>query len=400
MSSILTLPTRGLSDTPRSNSVVRRSPRTPSFDATKLTIEDSSRDLLGIDDPEPVKLSTRVIACLQYGLVSTSITLFNRAVFSVYHFNFPSFVTLVQILVSLVYMYALKWGGWVDLGSLSLDTAKRVAPLALFWWLYVVSGVTALRYLNVPMYSVLRRSTTLLVVAGEVYFFGKRPTRQSLVALVLMVGGAAVAGITDLTFSLPGYSWVAVCVVSTAVYLLLIKKLKDVTGLGQTTLLLYDRGLGQNTLLLYNSLLALPLMSTHLLLGTRELRGVAAFPALATPSFLLFLLVSCSQAFLLNLCIFSQAFFFSLCIFKWGHVGADSLSVESRCTLVNSPLATNVTGQMKDILTTALGMVLFGDVRYSALNVGGITLGLLGSVAYSVVSYLESTRAAPQRHLK
>ena len=25
-------------------------------------------------------------------------------------------------------------------------------PLALFWWLYVVSGVTALRYLNVPMY--------------------------------------------------------------------------------------------------------------------------------------------------------------------------------------------------------------------------------------------------------
>lgn len=31
-----------------------------------------------------------------------------------------------------------------------------------------------------------------------------------------------------------------------------------------------------------------------------------------------------------------------------------------RCTLINSPLATNVTGQMKDILTTALGMVIFG----------------------------------------
>lgn len=28
----------------------------------------------------------------------------------------------------------------------------QVFPLALFWWLYVVSGVTALRYLNVPMY--------------------------------------------------------------------------------------------------------------------------------------------------------------------------------------------------------------------------------------------------------
>lgn len=57
---------------------------------------------------------------------------------------------------------------------------------------------------------------------------------------------------------------------------------------------------------------------------------------------------------------------------------------------MNSPLATNVTGQMKDILTTALGMVLFSDVRYSALNVGGILLGLLGSISYSTVSYLES----------
>jgi len=29
---------------------------------------------------------------------------------------------------------------------------SQVFPLSLAWWLYVVSGVTALRYLNVPMY--------------------------------------------------------------------------------------------------------------------------------------------------------------------------------------------------------------------------------------------------------
>lgn len=37
--------------------------------------------------------------------------------------------------------------------------------------------------------------------------------------------------------------------------------------------------------------------------------------------------------------------------------------VPRSCTLVNSPLATNVTGQMKDILTTALGMVIFHGAR-------------------------------------
>lgn len=105
----------------------------------------------------------------------------------------------------------------------------------------MVSGVTALRYLNVPMYrcgclpdaasclhfscksvlleqqlctcfltslllrcSVIRRSTTLLVVSGEFWLFNNRPSRRSLAALLLMVGGAVVAGVTDLTFNLPG----------------------------------------------------------------------------------------------------------------------------------------------------------------------------------------------------
>ena len=45
-----------------------------------------------------------------------------------------------------------------------------------------------------------------------------------------MVAGAVVAGLTDLTYSLPGYLWVSVCAVSTAVYLLLIRLLKDRTG--------------------------------------------------------------------------------------------------------------------------------------------------------------------------
>ncbi len=47
---------------------------------------------------------------------------------------------------------------------------------------------------------------------------------------MVMVTGALIAGATDLTFSLPGYIWVAICAVSTAVYLLLIRLLKDKTG--------------------------------------------------------------------------------------------------------------------------------------------------------------------------
>ncbi|KAL6766751.1 hypothetical protein ACKKBG_A37200 [Auxenochlorella protothecoides x Auxenochlorella symbiontica] len=300
-------------------------------------------------EPTP---SQRAIICIQYGVVSVSITLFNRAVFSVYQFNFPAFVTLIQLLVSILYIYTLKYSGRLRVGALTIEGARRVAPLALFWWLYVVSGVTALRFLNVPMYSVLRRSTTLVVVAGEYLAFHKVPTGLSLMGLGLMTGGAIVAGLSDVTFNLAGYLWVAVCVFSTATYLLLIRKLKDT-------------GMNQHTLLLYNNVLALPLMLGMLLLGTNELAGVAAYPRLADPRFLVFLLVSCSQAFLLNVCIF-------------------------RCTLVNSALATNVSGQVKDILTTALGATLFSDVPLRPLNALGLALGLLGSTAYSYISYREA----------
>lgn len=76
--------------------------------------------------PCPTSNSSHPLPLPHAGLVSTSITLFNRAVFSVYHFNYPSFVTLVQILVSLVYMYGLNWAGWMELGSLSVATARKV----------------------------------------------------------------------------------------------------------------------------------------------------------------------------------------------------------------------------------------------------------------------------------
>ncbi len=49
-------------------------------------------------------------------------------------------------------------------------------------------------------------------------------------SIVVMLIGAIIAGATDLTYSLPGYIWVSVCAISTAMYLLLIRALKDSTG--------------------------------------------------------------------------------------------------------------------------------------------------------------------------
>eukprot|EP00873_Tetraselmis_striata_P039390 jgi/Tetstr1/459654/TSEL_005010.t1 len=308
----------------------------------------------GHQKPSPLK---QIMACVAYGSVSISITLFNKAIFAVYKFSYPNVVTLLQIMISIVYIRILGLTGHMKLAPFSFKTVQQLAPMTFFWWIYVFSGVTALNYLNIPMFSVLRRSTSIVVVAVNFALYRTLPTNDSMGALLVMVVGAIVAGMSDMTYNRAGYIWTFICVFSTAAYLTAIKWCKDKSGVGE------------HDLLLYNNLIALPFMAAYLYLATDELDTVWEYPRLHDPSFQLFLLLSISQAFLLNMCIFY-------------------------CTTTNSPLATSVTGQLKDLVMTSAGMVLFGDVIFNAVNITGLLIGLLGGVWYSYIGYKRTVAAA------
>ena len=285
--------------------------------------------------PKVVQRAPEVISCLAYGIVSVSITLFNKAIFSVYKFEYPTFVTLVQIVLSIFFMVLLSKARVIDFkmkgggGILGLKwtTGKRIFPLAFFWMLYVQSGLLALRYLTVPMFGVLRRSTTLITVLGEYLAFGKVTPASSMAAILVMVAGAALAGATDLSFNAAGYAWVSVCILSTAAFLILIRMLGN------------ELKLNQHALLLYNNALSLPMMLAWFLLATDEPKSVFSAPQWLDPSFLAFLLLSASQAFLLNLCMF------------W-------------CTTVTSALVTTVVGEYN----RDFGHYLFGSSHSKSIQ--------------------------------
>lgn len=175
--------------------------------------------------PKPT-LFEQLFACVAYGTVSISITLFNKAVFSVYHFKFPNLVMLGQMLVTLLLIKAGSSLGYLEISRISKDGLKKLFPLTLAWWVYVLSGVTALRFLTVPMFGLLRRGTTLAVVTGEFYMFGKVVSNNHVGAIMIMLLGGLVGVSNDLSYSFWGYFYIAICCVSTAMYLLLIRKLK------------------------------------------------------------------------------------------------------------------------------------------------------------------------------
>lgn len=280
--------------------------------------------------PNIAQRAPEIISCLAYGVVSVSITLFNKAIFSVYKFEYPTFVTLVQIVLSIFFMVVLSKAHVIDFkmkgggGILGLKwtTGKRMFPLAFFWMLYVQTGLIALRYLTVPMFGVLRRSTTLITVLGEYLAFGKVTPAWSMTAILVMVAGAALAGATDLSFNATGYAWVSVCILSTAAFLILIRTLGK------------ELELNQHALLLYNNVLSFPMMLAWFFLATDEPKSVFSAPQWLDPSFVAFLLLSASQAFLLNLCMF------------W-------------CTTVNCALVTTVVGEYnRDYF------IIFSEVHY------------------------------------
>ena len=59
-------------------------------------------------------------------------------------------------------------------------------------------------------------------------------------------------------------------------------------------------------------------------------------------------------------------------------------------------IASNCAGQMKDLATTGLGLVLFHDVQFSANNILGVSIGMSGAMLYSFLSYWERNNVRSQ----
>jgi len=298
-------------------------------------------------DPVLVK---GILCSLFYGVVSISITLFNKMVLSGYGFDYPNIMTLCQMSFSLTMLYVMRFLGLAQFTGFEFATAKQVLPLTLSFLGMVLTGLSSLGHLTVPMFDALRRSTTLITLLGQWKFLGQKPNPGVRWSIYVMVGGAAVAATFDLSFDLLGYTLVLVNCFLTASYLLFISK--------------FSKSLNTWALLYYCNLMSWPFV-VLLCFATGDIYQALAYPHINDTWFLICFAFQSGLAFILNYAIFL-------------------------CTRVNSALATSVTGQVKNIMTTALGYFMFSDVKYHAMNVFGLLVGIAGSGAYSLLKLRES----------
>jgi len=305
------------------------------------------------------------VVASSYGITSIAITFFNKAVFSVYDFGASNFLTLGQTVLSICFLIVLKYFKVIHYSDFSVATAQKLASLGIAFTAMVVTGLAALKYVNVPMYSALRRLTTFIVIIAQFIIMKKRVSREEFLSVVAMVFGALIASAGDLSFDFWGYCLVVLNCGTTAWYLVLITKKQQETKLDSFGLMFY------------NNMFSIPvLLCTVWFIETDVLYS---FKQWHSAGFQIVFFMSCLLAFALNYFVFL-------------------------CSIVNSPLATSIAGQLKSIISTLLGLVMFGGVVLTISLSIGLGISTIGGLWYGKVKYDEqiqrdeSKKPPPPQH--
>jgi len=296
----------------------------------------------------------KVVSAVSYGICSIVLVMVNKRILYTYKFGSPVVLLLLHLSFSITLLELSKRVGLLSIRPFEWRLAFKMFPLSLIFVLNILVSFFALSRTSVPMFTTLRRMTTMFVLLAQWKILGLKPSSTVIQCVLLMMAGAGLAGLSDLSFDPLGYLCVFVNNSLTAGYLVSMKYY-----FGSLKLQAVE-------VLRYNCAMSIPLIAVLCVVDGR-VHAVLTSPAMLDKSFLIVFLMSGFLAFAVNFTTY------------W-------------CTQVNNPLTTSVTGQLKNILTTMMGMLLFPDVHINPTFLFGIGVGTIGGILYSVHKFMESQR--------
>jgi solute carrier family 35 protein len=211
--------------------------------------------------------------------------------------------------------------------------------------------------------------------------------QDEAISVHLMIIGALIASIGDLSFDPKGYLLTAGNCIVTSLYLVYIPKKEREVHLNSWGLLFY------------NNLLSIPMVIFPVVLW--EWPSLRAYPFWTDPGFQVPLSSSFSLFFLPRI-LFDQSSSRAEACFRFGRFAlltdcAQFTFLASAvqalllnytmflCSTVNSPLATSITGQLKNLLQTLVGLFMFGDVTPTPLLNIGLAVSSFASSWYGYI---------------
>ncbi|KZT09871.1 UDP-galactose transporter [Laetiporus sulphureus 93-53] len=308
-----------------------------------------------------------------YCVASILMTVVNKFVVSGRQFNMNFLLLCIQSSVSVLCVFSVKRLGLISFRDFDARDAKMWFPISFMLVTVIYTGSKSLQYLSIPVYTIFKNLTIILIAYGEVIWFGGRVTGLTLISFFFMVLSSVIAAWADISEALTagdpavveglgmlgtmkgvvtslnvGYFWMFVNCVTSATYVLSMRKRIKSTGFSD-----WDT-------MFYNNLLSIPVLAVFSIVvedwGTENL--TRNFPP-ETRNFLLFAIA------------FSGA-------------AAVGISYTTAwCIRATSSTTYSMVGALNKLPVAASGMIFFGDaVTFGSVSAVGV--GFFAGLVYAV----------------
>lgn len=166
-------------------------------------------------------------SCALYCFCSVSMVLVNKSLASSYNHlidgDLNILLVVFQAIIAVMAVEFSKMMKWVEYPSFSMTTAKQWAPVNILFCAMLFTGMTSLQHNSVPMVTVFKNITNIVVSLGDYYFFGTTVEGLVVLAFGTMLGGALLAARNDVAITATGLFWMAANCFATAGYILYMK---------------------------------------------------------------------------------------------------------------------------------------------------------------------------------
>ncbi|KAI8877638.1 UDP-galactose transporter [Backusella circina FSU 941] len=268
----------------------------------------------------------------------------------------------IQSTVTICFLQVFKFLNLIKYRAFNMDEARKWYPIVVFLVGMIYTGSKALQYLPIPVYTIFKNLTIILIAYGEVLWFGGNVTSLMMVSFLLMSFSSVIAGWNDVYIAIKslfdvtilsddknmlGYFWMAVNCVSSASFVLYMRKRIKLTNFKD-----FDT-------VYYNNLLSIPLLLLpSLILEDWSIENLTMnFPSEQRQARIWAMIFSGVSAFGMS---YASA---------W-------------CVRTTSSTTYSMVGSLNKLPIAISGLVFFGDVATFS-NISAILIGFVAGIVYS-----------------
>lgn len=188
------------------------------------------------------KSTNAIVSSLTYSFCSISMVLANKTILSKLDFSYPLVLLLLQAstTVALVSIAKQVVPDVVSYPSFQFAIARRMLPVTLVFMAMLLTGFLSLQNLAVPMVTIFKNLTNIIIVIGEWQLHGQKISAGVIASILLMLGGAFAAAQHDLSYNRTGYLWMAANCCASASYALVVRGASKSAGLSQFGMVFYN----------------------------------------------------------------------------------------------------------------------------------------------------------------